>query len=194
MKIAFLIPNLGSGGAERVASILCSYWAQSGHQIDLITWEQRNAPSHYPLHSDIKLHQLELDSPSNSIFAFIKKNISRISRLRRVVRNVEPDLVISFLTEANVVCALACKSLNIPSLIAERIHPDAPIISKVHRVLRRLSYPLATHICVQTKEISDWYEEHLGITTTVIPNPIELKNYLSSSTLNKKNKKLGGSS
>ena len=47
MRIAFVIPNLGPGGAERVASLLCNDWAGQGHDVTLLTFEEAGAELAY---------------------------------------------------------------------------------------------------------------------------------------------------
>ncbi len=59
MHIAFVIPNLGPGGAERVASLLCNYWAAQGHSVSLVTFEAAHAEPFYALHYTIAVHRLE---------------------------------------------------------------------------------------------------------------------------------------
>ena len=60
MHIAFIIPNIEAGGAERVASFfLCNFWAARGHRITLVTFERLEATPFYPLHDTIAVHRLQ---------------------------------------------------------------------------------------------------------------------------------------
>jgi hypothetical protein len=65
MRIAFVIPNLGAGGAERVASLLCNEWVRTGHEVSAITFEPRGAKPVYVLTTegvclnDEEKHQIE---------------------------------------------------------------------------------------------------------------------------------------
>ena len=39
MRIAFVIPSLGAGGAERVATLLANEWNANGHDVTLVTFD-----------------------------------------------------------------------------------------------------------------------------------------------------------
>src|SRR6185312_13392411 len=39
MRIAFILPTFTAGGAERVASLLCNYWVEQGHDVIALTFE-----------------------------------------------------------------------------------------------------------------------------------------------------------
>ena len=39
MRIAFILPTFAAGGAERVASLLCNFWAEQGHDVIALTFE-----------------------------------------------------------------------------------------------------------------------------------------------------------
>lgn len=46
MKIAFVLPEIGPGGAERVATLLAGEWQQAGHLVTLLTLDDgANIPS-----------------------------------------------------------------------------------------------------------------------------------------------------
>ena len=38
LRIAFVIPSLGPGGAERVATLLANHWVGQRHDVTLITF------------------------------------------------------------------------------------------------------------------------------------------------------------
>ena len=40
LRIAFVIPCLGAGGAERVATLLVNEWSATGHDVTLVTFDR----------------------------------------------------------------------------------------------------------------------------------------------------------
>ena len=168
-----MLPNVSGGGAARVASILCNEWVCSGYEIHFITFETPGTDPIYPLHSDIVRHQLGLSISPRGILGFIENNVRRVFRLRATLKKLQPAAVIAFLAEANVTSVLAARSLGIPVLISERNHPAHHQTSGRSAIVRRIIYPFATRLCVQTEDIRAWFQDNLGIEATVIPNPVQ---------------------
>jgi glycosyltransferase involved in cell wall biosynthesis len=102
------------------------------------------------------------------------KNIIRVSRLRSVLREIHPDVVVAFMTEANVVTLWACQNLGVRVVISERNQPDRPGLGQLRRLARRLSYPFANAMVVQTDAIAAWATARFSIPVHVIPNPVLL--------------------
>lgn len=172
MKLAFVLPNLSGGGAARVATILCNAWQASGEDVHLITFENSGAVPAYPVDDLIVRHQIGLErSPRNQVGMAIN-NLCRIATLRSELSRIKPSAVVSFLLESNVVAVLAARSAGIPVLISERNHPEHHKIAKAKLLMRKIVYPRATRLCVQTEDIRQWFLSNLGIDSAVIPNPL----------------------
>ena len=174
MRIVFVIPGLGPGGAERVASLLCSFWSSAGHAVDLVTFEERGAQPFYSIER-VHIHQLEAINRSRNLGYIIRTNALRIVRLRRRLRLLRPDIVVAFMTEANVIAICASRGLSAGIVISERNQPDRPGLSRAHRLARRLTYGFADAIVVQTAQIADGVKARFRTPTFVVPNPISLK-------------------
>ena len=170
MKIAFIISSLGSGGAERVLSLMANYWAQKNYSIRVITLDNSNP--FYLLEDGIKLEQLSLLENSVSVFSAIANNIIRIKIIRKKLLEIDPDIVISFMTETNILSTIACRIINKPIIIAERINYDF-LKSRVWVSLRKLVYRFSNALIVQTRYDK---EKHNRLSNTfVINNPLNLK-------------------
>lgn len=171
--IAFVVPDLSGGGAARVASILCNQWQQIGVEVHLTTFEASGTPGVYPVANGVARHQVGLSASPPTAAGFTLNNLKRVHVLRRVLRRVRPDCVVSFLLNANVSAVAAARSVGLPIIISERNHPAHDRISGPKEVLRRHVYPRASRLVVQTEDIRNWYQGQLGIDATVIPNPVE---------------------
>ena len=175
MRIAFVLPGFGVGGAERVASLLCNSWTKRGHTVTAITFESPGDEPSYTLHEAIDLRQIDTVHGRKTFVSRVVNNGRRILRLRSALRAARPDIVVAFMTEANVLTLCAAVSLGIPVVISERNQPERPGLGVLHRLARRLTYPLASAVVVQTKAIADWINRQIHSPVLVIPNPVSLE-------------------
>jgi len=174
VRIVFVIPNLGPGGAERVATLLANDWAGQGHDVTIATFEPAGAEPFFALGPGVAVHGLAATAESPGLVSRLGQNAARISRLRSLLRERRPDVVVAFMTEANIVALWAAKGLGLPVAISERNQPDRPGLGRLRKLARRLSYPLASAIVVQTEAIAAWMAARFRGPVHVIPNPVAL--------------------
>jgi glycosyltransferase involved in cell wall biosynthesis len=174
MRIAFVIPNLGAGGAERVASLLCNEWVGTGHEVSAMTFEPRGVKPVYILDEQVALEQIDALNVTRSPVSLIAANVRRVSRLRATLKQFVPDVIVAFTTEANVVALWAASGLDIPVVVSERNQPDRPGLGRARRAARRLTYPYAAAIVVQTEAIAAWARRRFRVPVHVLPNPVRL--------------------
>ena len=182
MKIAFLISSLGNGGAERVLSLMANFWAQKNYSVIVITLD--NATPFYSLEDGIKLEPLSLLKNSVSVFSAIANNTTRIKIIRKKLIEIDPDIVISFMTETNILSIIACRIINKPIIIAERISYDF-LESRVWKSLRKFVYRFSNALIVQTRYDKEKY--HRLSNTFVINNPLNLKETILKNCEEEKN-------
>lgn len=149
MRILFLVGRLSAGGAERVATTLASAWAESGHAVRLTPTFVPKGECFYPLSPKVDLHWLAEDlRPGSSPLMTLRK----LSALRRMVEQQKPDVIVSFLTNVNVMALLATAGLGVPLIVCERTDPvHGRSAGRVLKSLRRLLYPRAAAVVVQTQ-------------------------------------------
>ena len=176
MKIAFAISSLSAGGAERVCTLLCNRWV-AAHEVHLMTWQSPSDPVCYPLDPRVKHHALGLLKDSGSIRERLRNNWARIRSLRRLLRTHRPDVLVCFMLEVNVLGIIAARLEGIPVVIAERTHPAHHRVPRVFHIARRLVYPFADRLVVQTRDIDRWFSFMGKDKTSVIANPIELAGF-----------------
>jgi glycosyltransferase involved in cell wall biosynthesis len=80
--------------------------------------------------------------------------------------------VVAFMTEANVVTLLGARGLGIPVIVSERNQPERPGLGPFHKLARRLTYPSASALVVQSKDIASWSKAHFRVPVHLIPNPV----------------------
>jgi len=185
VKIALIISSLSSGGAERVLSLMVNYWAQNNHSITVITLD--NAAPFFLLEDAIKLEQLSILKNSVSVINAIANNIARIKIIRKKLIEINPDIVISFMTETNIISTIGCRIINKPIIIAERISYDF-LKSRVWVSLRKFVYRFSNALIVQTrcdKEKYNWLSN-----TFVLNNPLNLKQMIINSHSHREEKNI----
>jgi GalNAc-alpha-(1->4)-GalNAc-alpha-(1->3)-diNAcBac-PP-undecaprenol alpha-1,4-N-acetyl-D-galactosaminyltransferase len=173
-RITLVIPSLYSGGAERVLSIISNYWASKGWEITLLTFFGEQPPF-YHLDSRITYIPLHIAGDSFNFIAAVKNNLYRIYKLRLAITASNPDIVISFMSEANVTTLLATRCLNVPVLISERNNPEISLSKSFIWVkLRQWTYPFAKRVIVQTQRAFNYFPSSLKTRLCIIPNPVLL--------------------
>ena len=175
MRIVFVIPSLGPGGAERVATLLVNAWSGKGHEVVLATFDAPGAEPFFALDTRVELRGLSASDTSRGLVARLGINAARLTRLRAVLREVRPDFVVAFMTEANAVAIWAARGLRLPVVVSERNQPDRPGLGWLHKLARRLSYPLASAMVVQTEDIASWARARFRIPVHIVPNPVRLE-------------------
>jgi glycosyltransferase involved in cell wall biosynthesis len=76
--------------------------------------------------------------------------------------------------ETNVIAIAAGLGTGWPVVVSERIHPQFHEIGRFRGGFRRIAYPRAAHVVVQTDGIAGWMHQNLGVRPAVMPNPIDL--------------------
>lgn len=173
LRIACVIAGMQAGGAERVMAQLCNHLAQKGHAVTLVTLTPAAEPS-FHIVSDA-VHRSHLGRhPEGSGLARFARVANWIAALRRTLTQLQPDVVISFVDLTNVMVLLATVGLKIPVIVSERVDPTvhASHLSPFGRLLRRLIYPRASRIVVQTGRAARFFDRFLSEKVIAIPNPV----------------------
>lgn len=174
MRLALVISNLASGGAQRVMSILANAWATKGWKITLLTLDKGVEPPFYDLHPAVMYRPLGLSGTSSTPMHGVFNNLKRVWVLRQAIKQSSPQLVISFMDKPNVLTILATLGLRLPVVISERIDPAHHSIGKAWDRLRRWVYPRCTRLVVQSSSALSYFSAKVQRRTHVIPNPVLL--------------------
>ena len=156
MRLLIFIGSMSSGGAERVSANLANYWATKGWEITIVTLAQQSL-DFYELHPAVKRIALELTGESASVLAGLWQNIRRVIALRRVLRQIQPDIALGMMTTANVLLALAAWGLpTLRTIGAEHTHPPQAPLGYLWETLRCHTYGLLNAVTALTSEGKDW--------------------------------------
>ena len=173
MRLTLVISSLSCGGAERVLSTMANYWAARGREVTLITLDSKGA-DFYPLHPGVKRVGLGLIARSKYPWEALSNNLRRLRRLREEIRASRPDVVVSFVYKVNVSTLLATLGSKTPVVVSERTDPRLHRANRAWAALRRLFYPTARGVVVQSDEVRRWTQRFVREDKVhTIPNPIE---------------------
>lgn len=172
MRICAVLPDLGAGGAQRVIATLADEFRHRGHDIVVITFDDQGG-DFYALADGVERVAIGGLGASRSAIAALLSNARRVRALRRVIEAQHADLVLSFIDSTNIVTILATRLLGVPVVVSERIHPPRYPMPRPWPTLRRLTYPLADAVVMQTEMGRRWAE---GLVSrervAVIANPL----------------------
>ena len=180
MKIAFIISTLSHGGAERVASILVNQWVVSSNDVYLLTFESPGTIPFYTIDKRVELRQLDVLFNNKNFFHSIYNNLRRVRKIISEVDNIQPDVIISFMVETNILSILAARYSNIPVVVSERVHPMKHRIGILRKYVRKLVYPFADAVVVQSEEIAKWVRKYISKSCRVLANPVDLERFTKS--------------
>ncbi len=166
-KILFYINTLEHGGAERVLSNLANQFCEEGNDVIFVTSYKEQIE--YVLNSGIIRINLENSNKNDNFF---QRNIGRVLKLRKIIKKHNPDIVVSFLPEANFRAILATIGTKTPTLISVRNDPNKEYASKNNYLFQKWLYPLATGVVFQTYDAKKWFPNKIQNKSEIIMNQV----------------------
>ncbi len=114
MHIAFLLPDLNGGGAQKMVINLANWFAHKGYKTDLVLF---NATGPYQVFVSEKVRVYDFEK---------KRTYHAISKLSDYLKTQNPDVMFSALYHVNIIAILAkkaAKTAKTKIVISERNHP-----------------------------------------------------------------------
>lgn len=164
-KVLFACHGIGNGGAERVLLTLANNFAVRGYNVTILTTNE--AHNDYEINSAINRIII---TPKHT-FA-IARILNRLWQIRKTVKLIKPDTIISFSANINVQMLVANIGLDIRTIISERTDPTRYPESAIGRKVRNLAYLLANHIVFQTEDARSYFSGKIKKNSSIIHNPI----------------------
>ena len=173
MNIAFFVPHLNKGGAERVISVLANELCGKEHNtyVSIIT-NDLSAKSQYPIKDGVKV-----DIIKNTTFKSlggIKKYYSDLKKYL-IDNKIEVAIAFSYVIAAKI--SIACKKLNIPVVFSERSDPSRKNYNGKKGIWKWLFFKNITSVVFQTERAKSFYPKKQQKDSTVILNPVSVENF-----------------
>lgn len=172
MRILFNTMGLGKGGAERVISLLANSLVKE-NEVAIIM--NINSEIEYDFDNRIQIIPLvKNDSP------FLRKlrriSIFIIEKMKKIICEFEPDIIISFLPEPSFrvlfLKKYSKKIKNIPIIVSVRNDPVIEYKNPLFYHLMKLLYPSSDELVLQTNDSKDYFIKNINKIGFVIPNPV----------------------
>ncbi len=171
-RCLLFIPRMGGGGAERVMATIANNLCAN---CEVLLVSMTDADSFYSLDERVSIIGLGQTINRKNIFTKLFTSafggLKALLVLKKQIKNWKPDVVLSFLTEANLI-SLLLKLMGIKCrvVISERNDPTAR--GKISRWFERNFYHKADAVVCQSEKVINFFKEKHRHKMTVIPNPI----------------------
>lgn len=171
-RCLLFIPRMGGGGAERVMATIANNLCLE-HEVMLVS--MTDAESFYALDPRVTVYALgQKINRKNTVTKLITGAIGGVKaffRLKKKIKKWKPDVMLSFLTEANLISILLkMLGVNCRVVISERNDPTAR--GKLNRWFERNFYHKADAVVCQSEAVINFFKDKHRHKITVIPNPI----------------------
>lgn len=168
MKILFYINNLYGGGAERVISILASYFAENDWDTILLTSYRGEGEYLYSK----KVCRMSIED-RQIIQSFARRNLSRIKALRCICKEEKVDVVVSFMREPNCRALLATMGLHVKTIISVRSDPDQEYGGRIGEIIKKYLLSFSDGAVFQTQNAKLKFPLKMQSRSAVIYNMVD---------------------
>lgn len=168
-RILFVIPSLGSGGAERVICTLANELSERGYEVGVL--QTQNESVSYPVSRAVKRFCMNAEQRYGNANVFMRY-YGRIRDTRKVILEFSPDVVVSFTSNTNTDTCFAAIGLGVPVIVSERNDPAIDPDSRVKQLLRSLAYYRANGFVFQTPDAQSYFRKSIQKTSCIIYNPL----------------------
>lgn len=185
LKIILYIDVMYRGGAQRVMSVLAHYLIKNNYEVILITdFMPENPSKEYNLPQQIKRIYLKKNNTGN----FLIKNITRVTKLRKIIKEENPDIILSFLGRPNIRMLLSSIGLKVKKVVSVRNDPTKEYGNNIlKRIITNLIFLLADGYVFQTVDAQKYFIKKIQKKSKIILNPVDDKFYNMKPVKNRHN-------
>lgn len=163
MKLLLVQGGFGAGGAEKVMAALANHRAAGGDDVHVAAMAMPLGGPFFAYDAGVRLHVI----PSGP---GLLRHPARARGIRRLIRQLRPDLVISFLTKVNCLSLIAAMGTGVPVVVSERNNPAQQSAGSWRRLQAAL-LPRAAGIAMQTRDAAADLPPGAARRAHVIANP-----------------------
>ena len=167
-KIAFYIGSLNKGGAERVITNLAEYFYSKGYQVWMIT--KFRAEVEYTLSEGITRVIADLTKEEEK--GRIRNFFNRTLKLRKIFKDICPDVVVSFIGKSNLRTIAATMGTGIPAVVSVRSNPAREIGGGWKRLFTFVMFGFAKGVVLQTTEAKEFFPSWIQKKAVVLQNSL----------------------
>ncbi|MGN0647450.1 MAG: glycosyltransferase [Oscillospiraceae bacterium] len=163
-RLLFVAPSVKYGGAAKNFIGVANYAVQNGFEVHLMT-EAGEEPMRY-INPAIIQHYAVMNNAEDAKRRWIRC----ISEVRKKIREIHPDAVISFIESWRSACVLASKFTRTKCIVSERADPYSR--GRKHDKLIFSIFSMADGFVFQTEQAKKYFNKRVQRKGIVIPNPV----------------------
>lgn len=161
-KIILIVPSLARGGVQKVVSIL-SKGLSKYYKVYVIIY-------HKPIEYKIEGELINLETPTGSFLRKIKNTFYRVVKLKRLIRKISPDFIVSFMGNLQPILTLE------PVIVSIRNNPDFFPLYRKFLLKTIYKLPNVKKIITVSTGIEKKLNSNYGLKNTkTIYNPLNLE-------------------
>ena len=156
-----IVPSFTKGGVERVVNTL-SKGLKKHYDVHVVIY-------HKPIEYEVEVNLVNLETPTGSFGRKIKNIFYRVIKLKRLIREISPDFIVSFMGNLHPILTLK------PVIVSIHSNPDFfPLYRKI--LLKTVyKFPNVKKIITCSLGVEKNLNNHYGLKNTkIIYNPINL--------------------
>jgi GalNAc-alpha-(1->4)-GalNAc-alpha-(1->3)-diNAcBac-PP-undecaprenol alpha-1,4-N-acetyl-D-galactosaminyltransferase len=166
-KVCFILSGLQGGGTEKVVVTLAEKFSDLNIEVSIITLFLNKRS--LPLSDRIKIFEPGVKRKNWNKYLYA---ILIIPYLRRTLKHINPDVIVSNGEWFNPFVILATRLLRFRLFVTDHMHPDLHF-GFVQDVAKRILYKRATGVIVQTNYAAQVIKTRVSAKNVfVIPNPV----------------------
>ena len=177
VKILLCTTTLIKAGTQRVISNLANYLSMR-HDVTIMTCA--NLQIEYKLNDNINIITLDPKEEDGyrkrgKIYNLLIKPIrvfKRLFKMRKEIKRVDPDIILSFLPESDFLVLLNKKFNRTKVILSVRNAPAMEYKSKLYNLAMRKLYPKADGIVFMTEECKKYFKNIYNSKSVIIPNAV----------------------
>lgn len=169
-KLIFYIDSMQLGGAQRVMSVLTSYFVNRGNEVILIT-DDTPEPGDKEYDVDKKVKRFQLNATGRNFFI---KNIRRILILRRYLKTQNPDSIVAFLGPPNIRLLISSLGIKTRKYVSVRNDPSKEYPGR-RGLLAKALFNSCNGVIFQTNDAASFFSKSVQNKSKVIFNPVDEK-------------------
>ncbi|TCM92808.1 glycosyltransferase involved in cell wall biosynthesis [Paenibacillus sp. BK033] len=161
-KIAFVVGRLGGGGAERVLMLLADAFHEHSYDVTIVAYTE------YQQEYSTNCKIVKLNPTDTALSKF-----QQVAVLRKALKEIDADVVISFEYPLNMKTILAAFGLKSKVIVSERNDPNEINNRKKLKIARDLLYRICDTLVCQTYDAKEYFSKKIQKKSVVIANPVK---------------------
>lgn len=164
-KILFITGKLIRGGAEKVTTVLSNHWAEAGCDVTIVTL--LDSSCNYELSERVNHVSMHYPGKNRNFLLPVW-----VKELRKMIRRIQPDVVVSFFARINIVSYISSCGLRVRLVCSERNDPRKDGRGFATKLLTQFIYPRCKAVVFQTQAIANCFSNR--VSSRIICNPIDI--------------------